>query len=112
MSNEQVRWLMKVIQPERTLASLPGGSGLGPSVHAGLLGIPQEVYTTELGRMQQEVMDAADELLADPVVAAMVDRLPLGGGAGPAILGRHSEGNAGEASRRRRDFLEHRRGRG
>ena len=87
MSNEQVRWLMKVIQPERTLASLPGGSGLGPSVHAGLLGIPQEVYTTELGRMQQEVMDAADELLADPVVAAMVDRLPLGGGAKVVAFG-------------------------
>jgi lysophospholipase L1-like esterase len=77
MSNEQVRWLMKVVQPERTLASLPGGSGLGPSAHADLLGISEEVYATELDLMRQEASEAADELLADEAVAAMVDRLPL-----------------------------------
>jgi hypothetical protein len=29
MSTEQMRWLLKVIQPERTLARRPGGHGLG-----------------------------------------------------------------------------------
>jgi lysophospholipase L1-like esterase len=77
MSNEQVRWLLKVIQPERNLAFLPGGDSLGSSAHAGLLGIPKEVYTAELGRMQEEAAEAADELLANQAVASMVDRLPL-----------------------------------
>ena len=40
MPNEQVQWLLKVIQPERTLASLPGGGSLSQDVHAGLLGLP------------------------------------------------------------------------
>jgi lysophospholipase L1-like esterase len=68
---------MKVIQPERTLASLPGGAGLGPSAHAGLLGIPEDVYTSELDRMHEEATEAADELLQDQAVASMVDGLPL-----------------------------------
>ena len=37
MSNEQMRWLLKVIQPARTLASLPGGAGLSQEIHAALL---------------------------------------------------------------------------
>lgn len=77
MSNEQVSWLLKVIQPDRTLASLPGGASLGQDAHAGLLNLPVEVYATELGRMLQEASEAADELLADQAVASMVDRLPL-----------------------------------
>jgi lysophospholipase L1-like esterase len=81
MSNEQVRWLLKVIQPERTLASLPGGASLGQDAHAGLLGLPVEIYATELGRMQKEASEAADDLLADQAVASMVDRLPLQKGA-------------------------------
>jgi lysophospholipase L1-like esterase len=87
MSNEQVRWLMKVIQPERTLASLPGGTSLGPSAHAALLGIPEEAYTAELDRMQQEAAEAAAELLADQAVVSMVDRLPLGDGARVVVFG-------------------------
>jgi lysophospholipase L1-like esterase len=77
VSNEQVRWLLKVIQPERTVAFLPGGDSLGQDAHAGLLNLPVEIYATELGRMQKEASDAADELLADQAVAARVDRLPL-----------------------------------
>lgn len=77
MSNEQMRWLLKVIQPERTLASLPGGLSLGQEAHAPLLGLPVEIYATELGRMQQEASEAASALLADPTVASLVDRLPL-----------------------------------
>jgi lysophospholipase L1-like esterase len=81
MSNEQVRWLLKVIQPECTLASLPGGASLAQEAHAGLLGLPTEVYASELGRMRQEASEAAGALLADPVVASMVDRLSLWKGA-------------------------------
>ncbi|RUX03665.1 SGNH/GDSL hydrolase family protein, partial [Mesorhizobium sp. M8A.F.Ca.ET.059.01.1.1] len=44
MSNEQVNWLLKVIQPERSLASLPGGANFGQDAHAALLGLPVEVY--------------------------------------------------------------------
>jgi lysophospholipase L1-like esterase len=87
MSNEQVRWLLKVIQPERTLAALPGGASLGQSAHAGLLGLPEEIYAAELGRMQKEASDAADELLADEAVASMVDRLPLRKGAKVVAFG-------------------------
>ena len=81
MSNEQMRWLLKVIQPARTLASLPGGAGLSEETHAALLGLPREGYSTELGRMRAEAKEAASELLADPAVASMVDRLPLRKGA-------------------------------
>ncbi len=81
MSNAQIRWLLKVIQPARTLASLPGGAALSQETHAALLGLPSEVYATELARMQAEAKEAASDLLADPAVASMVDRLPLRKGA-------------------------------
>lgn len=87
VSTEQVRWLMKVVQPERTVASLPGGSEFGPSAHADLLGLPRDVYTTQLAGMQHEASHAADELLADPAVASLVDRLPLWPGAKVAVIG-------------------------
>lgn len=87
MSNEQLRWLLKAIQPERTLASLPGGAGLSPETHAALLGLPSEVYASELGRMKAEAKEAASELLADPTVASMVDRLPLRRGARVVAFG-------------------------
>jgi len=87
MSNEQIRWLLKVIQPARTLASLPGGAGLSQETHAALLGLSWEAYTAELGRMQAEAREAASELLADPGVASMVDRLPLRKGASIVVFG-------------------------
>jgi lysophospholipase L1-like esterase len=87
MMNEQMRWLLKVIQPARTLASLPGGAGLSQETHAALLGLPSEGYTTELGRMKAEASEAASELLADPAVASMVDRLPLSKGAKVVAFG-------------------------
>ena len=87
MSDEQLRWLLKVIQPEGTLASLPEGASLGREAHAGLLGLPVEIYATELGRMQQEASQAAGALLADPAVASMVDRLPLRKGAKVVAFG-------------------------
>jgi lysophospholipase L1-like esterase len=87
MSDEQVRWLLKVIQPERTLASLPGGASLSQEAHAGLLNLPVEIYATELGRMQREASEAAGALLADQAVASMVDRLPLRKGASVVAFG-------------------------
>jgi len=87
MSNQQISWLLKVIQPERTLASLPGGDGLSQETHAALLGLPSEGYTTEITRMKAEAREAASELLADPAVASMVDRLPLQKGATVVAFG-------------------------
>jgi lysophospholipase L1-like esterase len=87
MSNEQMRWLMKVLQPERTLASLPGGHGLSQDIHAALLGLPPEDYAAELERMRAEAKQAAHELLSDPALASMVDRLPLRKGAKVVAFG-------------------------
>ena len=87
MSDEQVRWLLKVIQPEGTLASLPEGASLNQAAHAGLLGLPVDIYATELGSMQKEASEAAGALLADPAVASMVDRLPLRKGARVVAFG-------------------------
>jgi len=87
MSNEQVQWLLKVIQPERTLASLPGGGSLSQDVHAGLLGRPVEDYASELARMRREASEAAAALLADEAMASMVDRLPLRKGAKVTVFG-------------------------
>ncbi len=87
MSTEQMRWLLKVIQPERTLASLPGGPGLSQETHAALLGLPPEVYAAALSRMRAEAKEAAAELLADDAVASTVDRLPLRKGAKVVAFG-------------------------
>lgn len=87
LSNEQLRWLLKVLQPERTLAFLPGAAGLGQAAHAGLLNLPAEVYAAELGSMQQEASEAAAALLADEAVASMVDRLPLRKGHKVVVFG-------------------------
>ena len=81
MSTEAVRWLMKVLQPEKTLGSMPGIAALTESTRAALLGVDPETYRAELARMRSAVKDAAGELLTDPAVAAMVDRLPLHKGA-------------------------------
>src|SRR4029077_1779756 len=91
MSTEQMRWLLKVIQPERTLASLPGGAGLSQETHAALLGLQPEVYAAELSRMRAAAKDAAAELLADDAVASTVDRLPLRKGAKVVAFGGRPE---------------------
>lgn len=87
MSNDQLRWLLKVIQPEQTLAAFPGAASLGQAAHAGLLNLPPEVHATELGRMRSEASDAAGELLADGAVAQMLDRLPLRKGDKVVVFG-------------------------
>ncbi|WP_373564241.1 SGNH/GDSL hydrolase family protein [Myxococcus sp. CA039A] len=80
-STEQTRWLMKVLQPEQTVASLPGAAALTEPMRAALLGLAPDAYSAELGRLRAGAKEAARELLADPAVGAMVDRLPLRPGA-------------------------------
>ena len=87
MSTEQIRWLLKVLQPENTLGSMPGIAALTESTRAALIGVDPDVYRAELGRMRGDVQAAADELLADPEVSAMVDRLPLRKGARVVAFG-------------------------
>jgi lysophospholipase L1-like esterase len=77
-SEEQVSWLVKVYQPERSVESLPGGrAGLEEGTRASLLGLGTEVYASEHARLVTGAKAAARELLADPAVGLMLDRLPL-----------------------------------
>jgi lysophospholipase L1-like esterase len=71
MSHEQVRWLLKVLQPEKTLGALPGAAALTEPIRAALLGLPLEVYAGEQGQMLSAAKDVARELSADPAVAAL-----------------------------------------
>jgi lysophospholipase L1-like esterase len=87
MSTEQIRWLMKVLQPEKTLGSMPGSAALTESVRAALLGLEPEAYRAALAQMRGDANEAAHELLADPEVGAMVDRLPLQKGARVVAFG-------------------------
>jgi lysophospholipase L1-like esterase len=81
MSTEQMQWMVKVFQPERTVASLPGAASINDAARAALLGLDPDFYSAELARLAAGAKKAAQELLADPQVAAMVDRLPLQAGA-------------------------------
>lgn len=81
MSTETIQWLLKVLQPETTLGSMPGSAALTESTRAALLGLDPEVYRDALVQMRGGAKAAADALLADPEVAALVDRLPLREGA-------------------------------
>jgi len=80
-SSEQARWFLKVLQPEKTLGSLPGVAALSESVRAALLGLPPDIYAAECARMLDGAREAARELISEPAVAAMIDRLPLKKGA-------------------------------
>ncbi len=78
LSSEQVRWLVKVFQPEKSVASLPGGwAGLAESTCAALLGLAADVYSTTHAQLVTGAKQAARELLADPAVCSMVDQLPV-----------------------------------
>ena len=76
MSSEQTQWLLKVLQPERTLGALPGAPALTESIRAALLGLPLEVYAAEQARMLSSAKDAARELSVDTVA----DTLPVKSG--------------------------------
>lgn len=77
MSNEQMHWMVKVFQPERTVASLPGAASLAEQVRAALLGLDPEYYSAELARLTAGAKASARMLLAEPDVGAMIDRLPF-----------------------------------
>lgn len=85
---EQASWLVKVFQPERNVASLPGGrAGLEEGTRAALLGLAADVYATAHASLVNGAREAARELLADPAICAMVDRLPVKKGARVVAVG-------------------------
>lgn len=87
MPNKQIQWLMKVLQPEKTLGSLPGIATLTEGHLAALIGIDPELYRVELGAMRQNAKDAAIELLDDPAIEKLIDQLPLHKGAQIVVFG-------------------------
>lgn len=87
MSKEQMHWMVKVFQPEKTAASLPWAASLNEAARAALLGLDPDYYSAELARLAAGARNAAQELLADPQVGAMIDRLPLQAGARVFALG-------------------------
>lgn len=76
-STEQRRWLVKVLQPERTVSSLPGGGKVSAETCAALLGLEPETYRAELAQSQKGAREAAQGLLADPEFRRMLEKLPL-----------------------------------
>ena len=74
MSNEQMHWMVKVFQPEKTVASLPGGASLTEDARAALLGLDPAYYSVEIARLAKGAKSAARTLLANPQVATMVER--------------------------------------
>lgn len=86
-SAEQRRWLMKVLQPKRIVASLPGGGTVSDETCAGLLGLDLEAYRAELARFLEEATVTARELLGKPELNRMVDALPLRKGARVVAFG-------------------------
>lgn len=77
MSEEQMHWMMKVFQPERTVASLPGAASLTVQARAALLGLDPGYYSTELAKLTASAKASARMLLAKTDIGAMIDRLPL-----------------------------------
>jgi lysophospholipase L1-like esterase len=87
MSNEQIQWLMKVLQPEKTLGALPGIATLTEDNLAALIGIDPDLYRSELKVMRQNAKDAAAALLDEPDMGRLVDQLPLRKGAQIVVFG-------------------------
>ncbi|WP_426343940.1 SGNH/GDSL hydrolase family protein [Pseudoduganella sp. R-32] len=87
MSNERIQWLLKVLQPEKALASLPGIAALTEDSLAALIGIDPELYRSELNTMRQNAKEAAAALLDEPGMAKLVDQLPLRKGAQIIVFG-------------------------
>jgi hypothetical protein len=81
MLNEQVQWLMKVLQPEKTLGSLPEIATLTDGHLAALLGVDPELYRSTHRMMRQNAKDAAAALLDEPDIGKLIDQLPLPKGA-------------------------------
>lgn len=86
-SLEQTRWLLKILQPDKTLGSLPGAAALTEPLCAALLGLPADLYAAEQAHMREGAKEAARELATEPEVAAMIGRLPLKDGARVVAFG-------------------------
>lgn len=78
MPEQQMQWMVKVFQPAKTVASLPGAASLTEQTSAALLGLSLEEYSTEVARLVAGAKESARSLLADTKVQAMIHRLPLG----------------------------------
>ena len=80
-STEQSRWLLKVLQPEKTLGSLPGVAALSEAVRAALLGLPPDVYAAEQARnrytsgttMQLDLLQAQRDAFVAEVARIQAD---------------------------------------
>lgn len=81
MSNEQMHWMVKVLQPDRTVASLPGAASLTEQTRAALLGLDLSYYVAELAELAEGARASAQTLLERSDAGAMIDRLPLRKGA-------------------------------
>jgi len=77
MSEQQMHWMMKVFQPERTVASLPGAASLTMQARAALLGLDPDYYSAAIAKLTAGAKTSAQVLLAETDVGAMIDRLPL-----------------------------------
>lgn len=86
-SLEQTRWLLKILQPDKTLGSLPGAAVLTEPLCAALLGLPADLYAAEHAHMREGAKEAARALAREPEVAAMIGRLPLKDGARVVAFG-------------------------
>jgi len=87
MSNPQIQWLMKMLQPEKTLGLLPGIAELTEANLAALIGIDPELYQSALKAMRQNAKNAAVALLDEPEIGRLVAQLPLNKGAQIVVFG-------------------------
>jgi len=71
---EQLTYMLKFRHPEKLLAGMPG---MSESVSARVFGISPARYRRLRGAAAERVRTAAAELLADPAVAPLVQRLPF-----------------------------------
>lgn len=81
----QPRYLSYVLQFEHLEKRLEGMPGATDERIAALFGLDVEAYRSIRGRYTDWARQAAQELIAEPAFAALVDRLPFG--AGDVIVG-------------------------
>ena len=77
MQNPMIQNLVQFTHLEKTYGYLPG---LNDATLAALLGLDKAAYRDTRNRFDQNVRQAAGELLEDPPLAERVDRLPFGSG--------------------------------
>lgn len=80
LTREQVAYLVQFIQPEKTLALLPGAANLNDALLARLFDLGAETYGDLKRTFAEDARRAATDLLADDGFAAAVDALPFAPG--------------------------------